>query len=528
MLPALTQLLTGLDPSTPFFKHLLPIDVVNGHVYINMNAAMGAPGFKSFGMRALEAVDAAAVAVIRKLVADGVVRPRRIPRLGLWGTLGALAGVVRMLLRAASVRPRATLEALASVAARARGRGSIPAMTDEQLLEEAGLPGFDMSQALLPGTPAIAAFELADRLFAPWPKARRLLPAGIPDNPTTMISAGIDALIDEARPLALLFAEPLGTEELLDRLARDAAGRAWRQAFDRFLEENGHRGPGEFELAVPRWSDDPTMLLDLVRAGLASGRAEGARARLRRLHHERAEAIADAVARAPRWKRPLLRWAARAVERTMPLREAPKHYTFVILYRARLAALELGARMASRGQLERAEDVFLLEHAALTDYARSRMPDPARLEVIEKRREQQERYQREPPPDFVRSDGVPVQAHPAREDADECLRGTAVCGGLARGPVQVLAEPDPRRLSDGDVLVARFADPGWTPLFPAAAALVMEVGGLMCHAAVVARELGIPSVFGVPGATSELRDGWIVEVDGTAGTVRVVHGPGST
>jgi pyruvate,water dikinase len=88
--------------------------------------------------------------------------------------------------------------------------------------------------------------------------------------------------------------------------------------------------------------------------------------------------------------------------------------------------------------------------------------------------------------------------------------------------VRVLAEPDPAAMAEGDVIVLEFADPGWTPLFPRAAAVVMEVGGLMCHAAVVARELGIPAVFGIREATRLLRDGQQVIVDGENGTVTPV------
>jgi rifampicin phosphotransferase len=87
-------------------------------------------------------------------------------------------------------------------------------------------------------------------------------------------------------------------------------------------------------------------------------------------------------------------------------------------------------------------------------------------------------------------------------------------------PVRLTERPDPRRVGAGEVLEMRFADPGWTPLFPASAAVVMEVGGMMCHAAVVARELGVPAVFGVADATRILTDGQVVTVDGTAGTVR--------
>jgi pyruvate,water dikinase len=113
---------------------------------------------------------------------------------------------------------------------------------------------------------------------------------------------------------------------------------------------------------------------------------------------------------------------------------------------------------------------------------------------------------------------VPVP-EAARAQDDGALHGSPVSGGSAGGPVRVLREPDPRAMADGDVIVMRYADPGWTPLFPRAAAVVMEVGGMMCHAAVIARELGLPAVFGVSGATSLLRDGERVVVDGSAGTV---------
>src|SRR5262249_11853169 len=102
---------------------------------------------------------------------------------------------------------------------------------------------------------------------------------------------------------------------------------------------------------------------------------------------------------------------------------------------------------------------------------------------------------------------------------DGSLRGEGVSAGTAEGPVRVLREPDPRAMGDGDVIVVTLADPGWTPLFPRAAAVVMEVGGTLCHAAIVARGLGIPAVFGVAGATRRLRAGQPVRVDGRAGTV---------
>jgi pyruvate,water dikinase len=99
------------------------------------------------------------------------------------------------------------------------------------------------------------------------------------------------------------------------------------------------------------------------------------------------------------------------------------------------------------------------------------------------------------------------------------LVGHGIGGGIGEGPVKILDAPDPRQVNDGDVLVVTFADPAWTPLFMRASAVVMEVGGTMCHAAVVARELGIPAVFAVRDAKTRLVDGERVRVDGDAGRV---------
>ncbi len=126
------------------------------------------------------------------------------------------------------------------------------------------------------------------------------------------------------------------------------------------------------------------------------------------------------------------------------------------------------------------------------------------------------------PPLVVRSDGKPVMKPTAH---GEILRGTPVSWGTARGPARILMDPsDGALLHKGEILVAPFTDPGWTPLFLTAGALVMEVGGIMSHGAVVAREYGIPAVVGVKDATRLLRDGEMIEVDGATGEVRRLRG----
>ena len=128
-------------------------------------------------------------------------------------------------------------------------------------------------------------------------------------------------------------------------------------------------------------------------------------------------------------------------------------------------------------------------------------------------------------PNLVRRRGDGKQRAVALKSEPGVFRGAGVSRGLGRGPVRVLRTPDPAAMADGDVLVVEFADPGWTPLFPRAAAIVMEVGGTMCHAAVVARELGIPAVFGIRGATGLWEQGTPLVVDGAGARVWSERGP---
>jgi pyruvate,water dikinase len=398
-------------------------------------------------------------------------------------------------------------------------------LSDRALVDEMEILGGPDCEALVRSNGVLViAFvvqALGDAVFRAHPRARRLLTAGVRGNPTTRISLAVDELVEAAEPLAALFAEALPAAALLARLTDSSAGREWRVRFRAFLELAGQRGPKEFDFASPRWADDPTMILDLVRAGLRGGGGRPAHDRLERMAGERRQAIAEARSRSSWWRRPLLGLAAGAVERFAPLREAPKHAVMVAFHRMRLAALEAGTRLFRRGYLDDAADVMFLERGCVA----SALLDPGAprdlRSPVAAGRARHERHLAARPPDFLRSDGVRVvePGDDGAPGADGALRGLGASSGAASGPVRILLVPDPSAMRDGDVLVVPFADPGWTPLFPRAGALVMEVGGLMCHAAVVARELGVPAVFGVAGATVRLKEGQVVRVDGDAGTV---------
>jgi len=529
VIPKVAPLVSGVSPSSPVMPDICGLDLVHGRVYFNMNVWVGLPLIGPMMLKLLPFVDATAGKTLCHLYATGVLRPRPLPcgKFRLFGI--ALKGIFLNALRDThGLFPRRAMRVLRQDSAPFRRRDDLPSLSNAELTEELRLFRPEKGRRLFYGIHMMIgagiSYWLAYLMFRKFPEVQQVLTTGIPANPTTQISIAIDELTTSARPLKAVFLEPSNVPELLEKLGSAPGGEAWLGRFRAFLDEFGHRGPKEFDLGGVRWYEAPEMIIGLIREGLKTPAEKGFRARLRHLSAERKQRIAEALKASPRWQRPLMRVCARMVESYMPLREAPKHYAMKIFLRIRLAALELGRRFAEEGLISTHQDVFFLEWSELLELARGQRPDTDWHSLIRERQELYKRFQAEEAPEFLRSDGVPVAL--ADEKAvgfqNGTLRGTPVSGGIATGRVSVLTSPDPGAMAHGDVIVLRYADPGWTPLFPRAAAVVMEVGGLMCHAAVVAREMGIPAVFGVPGATRLLETGQVVTVDGNQGVIKKV------
>jgi pyruvate,water dikinase len=530
VLPVAVSQVTGVSPASPLSRHIAPLDLVQGRIYFNMNAILAAPFIGLVMRRTLDVMDPEAGRYMVAMLEEGSLRPRRLPGHSLGRIIrAALAGARSLLRLSSALRPRRAFDILRADSEAVARRPPVDTLSNAQLVEEMGLWRRPECQRLLYGLQmegvAIALFKLAQWVFRNHPRALERIATGIPANPTTQISIAIDGLTQAAEPLCDAFLEPQPPVLLLAELKEDGEGRKWLTELDDFLARFGHRGPMEFDLGAPRWRDDPAMIVELVRSGLRCP-GEGIVVRLQRLRQQRTEAIAEAVAAAPWWRRLVMRSMARLVELYMPLREAPKHFGLHVFERARRAALEIGRRLVADDVLEHREQVFLLEWAELLELAAGQPPADDLHRRLAERDEQHRAFIDLPAPDFLRSDGVPVRDPRPQVGGDGELVGLPVAAGRVRGPVRVLRTPDPSSFTDGEVLVLRFADPGWTPIFPRAAALVVEVGGLMCHAAVVAREMGVPAVFGVTDATIALGDGDTVEVDGARGTVKVISTAG--
>jgi pyruvate,water dikinase len=204
------------------------------------------------------------------------------------------------------------------------------------------------------------------------------------------------------------------------------------------------------------------------------------------------------------------------------LREAPKDHLVRLIARTRSELAAVGDVLAGRGLLDASDDVFFLDLRE----ARSALDGADHRAVVAQRREAYAReLRRRRVPRVLLSDGTEPEALAVPGAApDGALVGTPASAGTVTAPARVVLDPVGAHLEPGEVLVAPSTDPGWTPLFLTAGALVMEMGGPNSHGAVVAREYGIPAVVGVPGATTRITTGTRLTVDGAAGTVRPEHG----
>ncbi|WP_030491666.1 PEP/pyruvate-binding domain-containing protein [Micromonospora chokoriensis] len=289
-----------------------------------------------------------------------------------------------------------------------------------------------------------------------------------------------------------------------------------------FLDVYGHRGVAEVDLGVPRWAEDPTPVFAAVANYLrVTDPRQGPDQRFQRAASAAETALRELTTRARR-RRPVRGRVAgfllRRARSLAGLREAGKFAGLYPLRETRRQLLLIGADLHGSGLLEQPDDVMFLTldevHTAVHQGVDLRGTVTARRAVH--RRE----LRRRTVPVALLSDGTDVETVlPAAPAGDGTMAGVGASAGRVTGPARVVHDPGTAHVEPGDVLVAATTDPGWTPLFLTAAALITETGAVMAHGPTVAREYGIPAVICVPDATRIISTGQLVTVDGGAGTI---------
>ncbi|HKS15696.1 MAG TPA: PEP-utilizing enzyme, partial [Planctomycetota bacterium] len=297
------------------------------------------------------------------------------------------------------------------------------------------------------------------------------------------------------------------------------ATSAFRGEIDRFLKDFGHRAVYEADVLNPRWGDDPSYLLDQVRAHLDFEplRRDAARG-------IRDEAWKEVKKKVPFWKRPVLSWLLGRMRWGYAARENAKSALAASMWPTRRLALQCGRLL----KLPRPELAFHLAKADLQSYLEGTWDGAGAAELALDREARREEWLKRPDPPDVVVEGGSLAARPAATPIvdDSSWRGIAVSSGRAEGKARLVRHPgDGVRLARGEVLVAPSTDPGWTPLFLRAGALVTESGGYLSHGAIVAREFGIPAVVNIPGVMGVVQEGESLAVDGDLGVVtRIAKG----
>jgi phosphohistidine swiveling domain-containing protein len=380
--------------------------------------------------------------------------------------------------------------------------------------------------ATLPGpSTGYIMLAVARRLLRGIAKPRELeaVLRGLPHNVTTemdlelwQLSVAIGA--DPASREAFL---ARGPEELAAAYAAGTLPPVAQSGLHAFLACYGHRAVAEIDIGMPRWSEEPDHLLGMISNYLrVEDPEQGPDRQFARAADHAGTRIRDLVQRArarSRLRARLVELCLHRARQLSGLRELPKFYIVQALAAMRRQLLLIGAELAKAGAVAAADDVFFLDFDEIRVGLRG-----AELKglVRDRRRLYGNELRRRRIPRLLLSDGTDVEAAMmAASPASDALAGTPASAGTATGTVRVIMDPVGAHLEPGEILVAPSTDPGWTPLFMTAGALVMEMGGVISHGAVVAREYGIPAVVGVPEATTKLRTGQIVTVDGAAGTV---------
>ncbi len=426
---------------------------------------------------------------------------------------------------------------LEQVLAKRRGRPDLAALPEAGLVAHARsfLPELDnafarhdystFGSAVGPAMLAEACAEAGE------PGALLDLISGFGEVPSASPSWGLwrlSRLANASPEVSVLFDQGVAVVARALPTASEPSVVQFAEALDGFLADFGQRGPNEWDIRAISWEAGPDQVLALVDSMRHMPDQNSPDAR-----HERLEATRESTAEriratlADEASRKGFDTALQSAARMIPLREKTKLIAVTTINEVRMTLRELGRRGVAAGYFAAPEDVMMLLESELDEY----VADPACfVPVLAERLAQYRALFELEPPFIIDADPEPLpkwprRARPRPEPAKpgDVLRGIGGSAGRYEGRARVGMDlHGALALEPGEVLVAPITDAAWTPLFLVAGAVVVDVGALNSHAVVVSRELGIPCVLSVEDGTARLRDGMVLAVDGTAGTVTVV------
>ena len=382
------------------------------------------------------------------------------------------------------------------------------------------------------GGVAIAAFMLLRKVCARWLGESESFANGLLIGVGDMMDArsGLDLwqLAEEAGrhpPVKSALLSGDTWEHVSQALRGVEGGDQFLQSWAEYMRKHGHHARGEFELYNARWCERPDYILSLVRSFMSGWEQTHVVTAWRQRTEKRRQLVQECRARLKNpLKRAVFNRLVTRAQHFVTVRENSKDHVIRLFMTWRRLLLALGDRWHAQGVLRRREDVFFLTLAEMRAVAAGASDGDTQAR-IELRKSEYESFRDITPPITVLGRFRPQTGPPVREDATaELFNGLAVCPGIVRGKARVIQSvEDESHVLPGEILVAPFTDPGWTPYLVSSAGIVIDQGGLLSHGSIIAREYGIPTVVNVGPATRIIKTGDTVEVNGDQGTVRILR-----
>jgi pyruvate,water dikinase len=312
-------------------------------------------------------------------------------------------------------------------------------------------------------------------------------------------------------------------QQVREKLHNTEFGRRFLAAWESFMTEHGHHCRGELEMRNPRWAELPDYILGIVRSYLRSIELTNPLDKQQQLANRRQQ-LTDKCRRQLKnpIKRMLFNWSLKRCQKLAVNRENWKNEAVRQVAAIRRMLLALGQRLQQQGILTEQDDIFFLEIGEIESVAAGRADFDVKQCIETRRAEYEKNKALTPPPVVVGRSDPSKDTTPQIDTAVNILNGIGVSAGVVTGKARVILRTDEDQyVSPGEILVAPFTDPAWTPYFLTAAGVVMDQGGVLSHGAIIAREYGIPAVTNVGPASKIIKTGQTVEVDGNRGIVRL-------
>ncbi|MEI4712696.1 phosphoenolpyruvate synthase [Bacillus cereus] len=353
------------------------------------------------------------------------------------------------------------------------------------------------------------------------------LSQSVQNNITSEMGLALMEVADVIRPYeeVIAYLQHVENDSFLDEFVQFKGGEKAREAIYAFLNKYGMRCSGEIDITKTRWSEKPTTIIPMILNNIRDFEAGASKQKFEKGLQEalnKEEELLDRLQHLPDGKQKVeeTKRMIRNIRNFIGYREYPKYGMINRYFIYKQALLKEAEQLVQSGVIHEVDDIYYLTFEELHEVVRTKKLS---YDLIHKQKNDYKLYEKLTPPRIMTSDGEIITGKYKRENLPvDGIAGLPVSSGLVEGRARVILNMEDANLEEGDILVTAFTDPGWTPLFVSIKGLVTEVGGLMTHGAVIAREYGLPAVVGVENATKLIKDGQRIRVHGTEGYIEVL------